>query len=138
MERAIEWMKKKGIKYDDKFTKPTDLWYKDLSFLKETSNWIKAEVQINTPEMLVAKQGREAINMWVVTEEEYLNILKKAWVEDSEAMIKWQWHKYYEERRTLKEWVKNWSIDPVEWKAKMDDIAQKSRDYYAKFENGGF
>lgn len=135
MQKAIDWMNSKGIKFDDKFTNPTELWYKDLSFLKETSNWIKAEVQINTPEMLVAKQGRDAINMGVVTEKEYLDILKKAGVEDTEAMVKWQWHKYYEEWRNIKEWIKNWTIDPVEWKAKMDDIAQKSRDYYSKFEN---
>ena len=131
MERAIEWMNQKGIKYDDKFTTPTDLWYKDLSFLYNAKNWIRAEVQINTPGMLVAKEGRNAIKMWVVDEAWYNAIVEKAGVE-------WgQGHKFYEERRKIKEWVKNWSIDPVEWQKKMDEIAKKSRDYYSKFDNLG-
>ena len=129
MQRAIDWMESKGIQFDDKFRKPTELWYKDLSFLKETQNWVKAEVQINTPEMLVAKEWENAIKMGVVDEAGYKAIVDKAWVEW------WKGHKYYEEWRDIREGVRNWSIDPVEWQTRMDKIAQESRDYYAKFDN---
>ena len=129
MQKAIDWMNSKGIQFDDKFTTPTELWYKDLSFLKETKNWVKAEVQINTPEMLVAKEWEWALKMWVVDQAWYDAIVEKAGVE-------WgKWHKYYEEWREIREWVRNWSIDPVEWQTRMDKIAQESRDYYSKFDN---
>jgi hypothetical protein len=49
-------LKKRGITFDDKFTNPTILGYKDISFNYPTSKGIKAETQINIPEMIVAKE----------------------------------------------------------------------------------
>nr|DAS61594.1 MAG TPA: hypothetical protein [Caudoviricetes sp.] len=46
----------RGISFDDKFTNPTILGYKDISFNYPTSKGIKAETQINIPEMIVAKE----------------------------------------------------------------------------------
>ena len=97
MEKAKQWIEdyakknnidlKKDLDYEDKFTNPTNLWYKDLSFIYTTKNWVRSEVQINTPEMLVAKEWKEAIKMKAVTEQEYKDIVEKAWVEW------WLWHK---------------------------------------------
>lgn len=129
MQKAIDWVKSRWYELDDKFTNPTDLWYKDLSFLYEAKNWIKAEVQINTPEMLVAKEWEWAIDMWVVTREQYDKMVEAAWEE-------WgKWHKYYEEWRDLKEKKKNWSISPEEADKRMAAIEKESQAYYQKFEN---
>lgn len=137
MNRALESIEQKWIKsdpkykFDDKFSNPTELWYKDISFIYPAKNWVNAEVQINTPEMLVAKDGENAIKMRAVTREEYNAIVDKAGVEWGKG------HEYYVEWRDIKEWIKNWSIDPVEWQASMDKIAEQSKEYYSKFENAG-
>lgn len=137
MEEMLNWIKKNWIdtdpkfKFDDKFTTPTDLWYKDLSFIYTTKNWIKAEVQINTPNMLVAKEWKEAIKMWIIDEAAYDALIKKVWVE-------WGlWHKYYEQWRALDDAITNWSLKWAEKEAAIrekDRIAKESREYYAKFE----
>ena len=138
MKRVIEWMKKKWIDYDDKFTNPTNLWYKDLSFIYKTKNWIEAEVQINTPEMLAAKEWKEIINMWITDEAWYKKILEAAWVEDTEEVAKWLWHKFYEEWRALDKWIDNWTIKwetaIQEAKKRMEEIEKESQEFYKKFE----
>ena len=130
MNRVIERANKNWRKIDDKFTKPTDLGYTDLSFIYETKNWIKAEVQINTPEMLVAKEWEEAIKMWIIDKADYDKLVKKAGVEW------WLWHKYYEEWRDLdkaleKETLK-WA-DAEKARARKKEIEKMSTEYYEKF-----
>ena len=137
MNKALEWIKKNWIdtdskyKFDDKFSNPTNLWYKDLSFLYPTKNWVLAEVQINTPNMLVAKEWKGAIEMWIISEADYNKLIEKVWVEGG------KWHKYYEEWRELNDAVTKGKITGKEKEKalkRMSEIEKESQAYYAKFE----
>ena len=122
----------KDLQFDDKFNNPTNLGYKDMSFLYTTKNWVKAEVQINTPNMLVAKEWKWAIEMWIISPEEYDALIKEVWEEW------WKGHKYYEEWRKLDDDITTWKL---KWKEKEDaelkmkEIEKESQEYYQKFEN---
>jgi len=70
--------------------------------------------------MLVAKDGKNVIKNWLLSENDYNTIVEKAWVE-------WGlWHKYYEEYRKLNENI-------PEEKEKMDKLEKISQEYYKKF-----
>ena len=138
MEDMLSWIKKNWIdtdpkfKFDDKFTNPTNLGYKDMSFIYTTENWVRAEVQINTPNMLVAKEWKEAIKMWIISAEDYAKLIEKVWEEG------WKWHTYYEKWRALYDSVYNWKLTAAEREKalkKMGEIEKESSAYYKKFED---
>lgn len=115
--------------FDDKFTNPTSLGYKDISFLYPTSQGVLAETQINIPGMIIAKEGKLAVEMGVVSQEAYDQMIKKAGVEGGLG------HKYYEEWRSLEEIYKTASKQQQSIiEKKMKQIESESRDYYTKFE----
>lgn len=143
MKRVKAWLEdyakknnldlKKDLDFDDKFNNPTNLWYKDLSFIYTTKNWTRAEVQINTPNMLVAKEWKWAIEMWIISPEDYEAMIKKVWEEW------WKWHKFYEERRKIQSDIDN---EIIKWweainkaKKRMAEIEKESQEYYKKFED---
>lgn len=137
MSRAKDYIKKRAkenklslddIKWDDKFTEPTELWYKDISILFPAKNWIKAELQINNPNLLVAKQWEQLVKDKIITQAEYDAIVKKAWVEGG------KWHEMYNKRRKLKDNIRDGVWDLEAQKREMDKIAKESREYYAKFQ----
>ena len=118
----------KNMVLDNKFAAPTELWYRDISTMYQTKNWVMAEMQVNVPEMIVAKDWLAAVDMWLITKKQYNEIVGKAWVEW------WLWHKYYEQWRTLQK-----SLDKFEWSKAIEilkeitKIEKKSRKYYEKF-----
>lgn len=130
-EYILNWAKENNlslddIKWDNKFKNPTDLWYKDMSMLVPDKNWIRSELQISNPSLMVAKQGRQLVKDGIMSEAEYNAIVERVGIEWGE------WHKFYEQWRDLeKEWKRT---NNPEIKKEMDNIAQKSRDYYAKFQ----
>lgn len=132
MEEIIKRAESKWYEVDKwKFTQPTTMWYSDASFLFTSPNWIKAEVQINYPEMMVAKEWKWAIEMWIINEADYNALLKKLWVEW------WLWHKYYEDWRTISDKLESglikWKKNIKKAEEEMEQIAEKSREYYKKF-----
>lgn len=140
MQAVKEWIQKNWIdtdpkfKFDDKFSNPTNLWYKDMSFIYTTKNWVKAEVQINTPNMMAAKEWEEAIKMGIISEPEYNALIKKVGEEWGKG------HKYYEEWRKLNDWIAEGSIkweERVVAEARMAEIEKESTAYYQKFEKAG-
>ena len=132
IEEIIKRAESKWYEVDKwKFTKPTSMWYSDASFIFTSPNWIKAEVQINYPEMMVAKEWKWAIEMWIINKADYDALLKKLWVEW------WLWHKYYEDWRSILDKLESglikWENDIKKAEAKMAEIEEKSREYYKKF-----
>ena len=127
-----KWIKLEDLSFDDKFTEPTPLWYKDMSAIITTENWTKAELQINIPEIMVAKEWRNAIKMNIVTEKQYKDILKKAWVEDTEEVSNWMGHHLYEDWRKLDgKYKETWNI---KYKNEADKLKEKSLKFYKKFD----
>ena len=88
INRVIDRAEKNWIDIDNKFKEPTNLWYKDLSFIHKTENWIPAEVQINIPEIIVAKEWKWAIEMKAISEADYDKLIKSVGEEW------WKWHKW--------------------------------------------
>lgn len=125
MDRAVSYLEKQWVNFERKLT---NLWYSDISFTHTTKNWVVAEVQINVPEMIVAKEWKNAIKMWAINGSNYNKLIKKAGVEW------WLGHKYYEEYRDLetkKILSKGDEIKEIE--KRMKEIEWESQDYYSKF-----
>ena len=128
LKSVTQSLKKRGITFDDKFTNPTILGYKDISFNYPTSKGIKAETQINIPEMIVAKEWENAVKYGMLDQATYDAIIKKAWVKGGLG------HKYYEQRRTLDEQLRNVPKSQQEGiERQMRQIEIESQEYYAKF-----
>lgn len=82
-------------------------------------NGVIAEVQVNTPKMIYAKEKPEdAIR--ILGKTKYDEISKKVGIKGGQG------HTYYEQYRVL---------DPIKDSKKMKEIAKKSRDYYKNFLN---
>ena len=80
-------------------------------------NGVIAEVQVNTPKMIYAKEKPEdAIR--ILGKTKYDEISKKVGIKGGQG------HTYYEQYRVL---------DPIKDSKKMKEIAKKSRDYYKNF-----
>ena len=128
LKSVVQDLVERGISFDDKFTNPTILGYKDISFNYPTSKGIKAETQINIPEMIVAKEWEDAVKHGMLDQATYDAIIKKAWVKGGLG------HKYYEQRRALDEQLKNVPKSQQEGiERQMRQIEIESQTYYAKF-----
>lgn len=149
INKAIKELEIQWEVVDNKFKNPTPMWYKDLSYNKVVDNWVPTEVQINVPEMLVAKEGENAVKWWWITQEKYDSIVKRAGEE-------WgKWHKYYEQWRKLDEKYKKiykWLKDDkglnklfrvnerkmnklIEIEKEQNRLIEESKKYYRKFED---
>lgn len=146
LKKALDKFYKEGQGVDDKysFIGENDMGYRDLSFVYYTKNGIPCEVQVNVPEMMVAKDGKNLVDWWFIKKSEYDDIVKKAGVEGGE------WHKMYEKYRDLNE-ERKWLVKLINkkweknmWKEikrirdideEMDRIEKESREYYKKFED---
>ncbi len=97
IDRVLKKLEEQWEEVDNKFAKPTSMWYKDISYNKVMSNGVPTEVQVNIPEMLVAKEGENVVKWWWMSQEKYDEIIKKVGAE-------WgQGHKMYEKWRKLDE-----------------------------------
>lgn len=82
-------------------------------------NGVIAEIQINTPEMIFAKETPQVAKA-VIGEDTWAAIQRKTGLQGGLG------HKYYEQERVIK------GIDDVS-KATRESIQRQSREYYAKF-----
>lgn len=83
------------------------------------SNGTIGEIQINTPEMIFAKEEPKIARM-VIGEAKWNEINKRTGLPGGLG------HKYYEESRVIKK-------DNPNYEKLIEDISKKSRDYYSKF-----
>lgn len=110
----------KGLKTQDLST-----GYRGYISNPKLSNGILGEIQINTPEMIYAKE-EPAIAKMVIGEDKWNEINKKTGLSGGLG------HKYYEEIRDITETPHIPTGDPIK-DAKLQDLMQKSRSYYEKF-----
>lgn len=89
------------------------------------SNGIIGEIQVNTPEMIYAKETPENAK-FVIGEQKWNEINKKTGLPGGLG------HKYYEEIRDITETPNISTGDPVK-DAKVQELLAKSRAYYSKF-----
>ena len=138
INKAVKELEIQWEVVDNKFKNPTPMWYKDLSYNKVVDNWVPTEVQINVPEMLVAKEWENAVKWGWMSQEKYDSIVKRAGEE-------WgKWHKYYEKWRKLQEEYNNIykSLNDekdlnklIEIEDEQKRIIEESKKYYKKFED---
>lgn len=149
INKAVTELEKQGEDVDNKFKNPTALGYKDISYNKEVSNGVQTEVQINIPEMLVAKEWENIVEWGWIDKQKYDEIEKKAGVKGGEG------HKFYNiyrdidagykdlmkemENKIGKEWLGSWDKHKIEklkkMEAQMKDIEEASMNYYKSFED---
>lgn len=129
--KVVDYIKKnyKNVSdFDDKYANPTPMWYVDYSLLFEGSEWGKAETQINATPMIVAKEKmKDALN-YGISEEEYMEIVKK-------SGTKWGWlgHTFYDEQRgIITKLAKGWlSKNEIRFlKGRVKTLSRDSRNYY--------
>ena len=129
--KVVDYIKKnyKNVSdFDDKYANPTPMGYVDYSLLFEGSEGGKAETQINATPMIVAKEKmKDALN-YGISEEEYMEIVKK-------SGTKWGWlgHTFYDEQRGIEKKLVKWGLSRNEKKfliGRIKTLARDSRNYY--------
>lgn len=114
----------KGLKTQD-FSNSSG--YRGYISNPKLSNGVIGEIQVNTPEMIYAKETPGVAKI-VIGEDKWNEIRKKTGLEGGLG------HKYYEEERAIV--IDPDKPDPINdpiKRAKKDEILAKSRDYYKKF-----
>ena len=94
-----------------------DLGYSGNIINIKTANGLTAEVQVNTPKMIYAKEKPQDARR-ILGDKKYNEIQKQT------GFVGGRGHEFYEEYRVL---------NPKKDKAKMAEIAQKSKKYYSNF-----
>lgn len=113
----------KGLKTQD-FTATSG--YRGFLTNPKLSNGIIGEIQINTPEMIYAKEAPE-VAKFVIGEDKWNEINKKTGLPGGLG------HKYYEQERVIKDKEDDSPEVLASKQAAREAILAKSREYYKKF-----